>query len=48
MTYFTDNASVSDTIQAFKEFYTYAGLKLNQSKTIGLIVESGGHLYENI
>ena len=42
-----DNSSVSLTIQVFEEFYRCAGLKLNKSKTVGLIVENDGHLYED-
>ena len=42
-----DNASVDQTIQVFEEFYRYAGLKLNKSKTIGFIVQNDGSIYED-
>ena len=46
--FLSDNPSVYDVIQVFEEFYRYAGLKLNKSKTIiGIIVKNGGNLYEN-
>ena len=40
-----DNSSVNEAIQVFEEFYRYAGLKLNKSKTIGIIVQNDGNLY---
>ena len=42
-----DNSSVYEAIQVFEEFYRYAGLKLNKSKTIGIIVQNDGNLYED-
>ena len=42
-----DNSSVHEAIQDFEEFYRYAGLKLNKSKTIGIIVQNDGNLYED-
>ena len=42
-----DNSSVHEAIQVFEEFYRYAGLKLNKSKTIGIIVQNDGNLYED-
>ena len=45
--FLSDNSSVYETIQTFEEFYRYAGLKLNKSKTIGIIVQNDGNLYED-
>ena len=42
-----DNSSVNETIEVFEEFYRYAGPKLNKSKTIGIIVQNNGNLYED-
>ena len=42
-----DNSSVYEAIQVFEEFYRYDGLKLNKSKTIGIIVQNDGNLYED-
>ena len=33
--------------KVFEEFYRYAGVKLNKSKTIGIIVQNDGNLYED-
>ena len=40
MLFLSDNSSVYGEIQVFEEFYRYTGLKVNKSKTIGIIVEN--------
>ena len=42
-----DNESIWQALQSFEEFYKYAGLKLNKSKTEAIIVQNDGSLYED-
>ena len=41
----SSNSFVSCALQLFEEFYRYAGLKLNKSKTEASIMSNDGTLY---
>ena len=48
MTLFLSNdSSVSHALQIFEEFYRYAGLKLNKSKTEATIIYDDGSLHSD-
>ena len=46
--FLSNNGSVSCVLQIFEEFYRYAGLKLNKSKTEATILHSDHNLELNI
>ena len=45
--FLSDNQSILKTLQSFEEFYKYAGLKLNKTKTEAIIVQNDGSMYED-
>ena len=43
--FLSNNGSVSCALQIFEEFYRYAGLKLNKSKTEATVIYEDGSLH---
>ena len=42
-----DNNSLREVLKIFEEFYRYAGLKLNKTKTEAIIVWNDGSIYKD-
>ena len=42
-----DNNSLREVLKIFEEFYRYAGLKLNKTKTVAIIVWNDGSIYKD-
>ena len=45
--FLSDNDSLRHVLNDFEEFYRYAGLKLNRSKTEAIIVYNDGTLFQD-